>query len=392
LNALAVAEITLTMVLLVGAGLLLRSFAGLVSADQGFDSEGTIALQVNLPASRYPTANARLAFDERLLDAAQRAPGVRTAGIATTLPTRQATGRFAFSSSPELAAMGDPRMMPVIDVHMVTDGFSEAMGLRLVEGRTIARSDAAGAEPVAVISESFARQQFPRGSAVGQTLYSPSGDVHRVIGVVAEVRTAQLDAEVKPDVYLPLRQNFDVLQWFSSPTLLARGEEPTRLAARLRPVILGLDGQSPPFNVRALDADAATVVAGPRFSATVLSLFAFVAFAMACLGVYGVMAYAARLRTREIGVRLAIGATRAQVLSLMMRNGVSVIAIGLAGGLLAAIWLARSMTGLLHEVQPADTATLVTVAALLGISGLVATMIPALRATRVDALKALREE
>jgi putative ABC transport system permease protein len=288
--------------------------------------------------------------------------------------------------------MGDPRMMPVIDVHMVTDGFSEAMGLRLVEGRTIARSDAAGAEPVAVISESFARQQFPRGSAVGQTLYSPSGDVHRVIGVVAEVRTAQLDAEVKPDVYLPLRQNFDVLQWFSSPTLLARGEEPTRLAARLRPVILGLDGQSPPFNVRALDADAATVVAGPRFSATVLSLFAFVAFAMACLGVYGVMAYAARLRTREIGVRLAIGATRAQVLSLMMRNGVSVIAIGLAGGLLAAIWLARSMTGLLHEVQPADTATLVTVAALLGISGLVATMIPALRATRVDALKALREE
>jgi putative ABC transport system permease protein len=238
----------------------------------------------------------------------------------------------------------------------------------------------------------FARQQFPRGSAVGRQLYSPSGDVTRVIGVVGDVRTAQLDATPRPDVYLPLRQNFDVLQWFSNTTLLAKGGDPARLAADLRPVILGLDPQSPPFNVRALEDDAATVVAGPRFSAMVLSLFAFVAFAMACLGVYGVMAYAARLRTREIGVRLAVGATRGQVLSLMMRNGAGVIATGLVGGLLAAIWLARSLTGLLHDVQPADTTTLVTVGALLGLSGLVATMIPALRATRIDALKALRED
>ena len=391
LNALATAELALTMVLLVGAGLLLRSFAGLVMTDQGFDPGRTLALQVNLPASRYPSPAARLAFNERLLEAVQNAPGIQTAGIATTIPTRQATGRFAYTSSPALAAVGDPQQMPVIDVHMVTEGFVEAMGLRLVAGRSFQRSDTAGAESVIVISEQFAREQFPRGNAVGQPLYSPSGD-KRVIGVVADVRTAELGAPMKPDAYLPLRQNFDVLQWFSSATILARGGDPDALAAQLRPMILALDPQSPPFNVRALHADADKVVAGPRFSAAVLSLFAVVALAMACLGVYGVMAYAARLRTREIGVRLAVGATRAQVLALMMKNGAGVVAVGLAVGLVTAIGLARVLTGLLHEVTPADAATLVTVGALLGLSGLAATFIPALRATRIDALQSLREE
>jgi putative ABC transport system permease protein len=391
LNMLAAAELALTTVLLVGAGLLLRSFAGLVMTDQGFDAGSTLALQVNLPASRYPSPGARLAFDERLLDAVQHAPGVQAAGLATTLPTRQATGRFAFTSSPELAALGDPQQMPIIDVHMVTDGFADAMGLRLIGGRPFARSDTAGAERVMVISEQFAKQQFPKGNAVGQVLFSPSGD-RRVVGVVGEVRTSELGAPLKPDVYLPLRQNFDVLQWFSSITVLARGGDAAALAAQLRPIILALDPQSPPFNVRALHADTDKVVAGPRFSAAVLSMFAFVALAMACLGVYGVMAYATRLRTREIGVRVAVGATRGEILALMMKHGAGVVAIGVGVGLVAAIGLARVLTGLLHEVTPADTTTLVTVALLLGLSGLTATLIPSLRATRIDALKALREE
>ena len=391
LNALAAAELALTMVLLVGAGLLLRSFAGLVLTDQGFDAGETLALQVNLPASRYPSPASRLALDERLLDAVQRAPGVRAAGLATTLPTRQATGRFAFTSSAELAAIGDPRMMPVIDVHMVTDGFADAMGLRLIGGRSFARSDTTGSELVMMISEQFAKQQFPAGNAVGQVLFSPSGD-RRVIGVVGEVRTAELDAPQKPDVYLPLRQSADVLQWFSSITVLARGGDPARLATELRPVILSLDPQSPPFNVRALHADADKVVAGPRFSAAVLSMFAFVALAMACLGVYGVMAYATRLRTREIGVRVAIGATRGEILALMMKHGAGIVGVGIAVGLVAAIGLARVLTGLLHEVTPADTPTLVIVALVLGLSGLAATLLPSIRATRIDALRALREE
>src|SRR6185436_3928689 len=197
LNALAAAELALTMVLLVAAGLLLRSFIGLVTIDQGFDARGAVALQVNLPASRYPTPDARLAFDQRLLDRLRQAPGISALGLTTTLPTRQATGRFGYSSSPSILSMVDPLSMPVIDVHMISEGFIEAMGLRLVEGRTFTTADRAGADPVIVISEQFARQQFPHASAVNQILYSRSGN-KRVVGVVAEVRPAELGAAPKP--------------------------------------------------------------------------------------------------------------------------------------------------------------------------------------------------
>ena len=391
LNVLAVAELGLTMVLLVAAGLLLRSFAGLVNADQGFDSNQSLALQINLPGSRYPSPAARLAYDERLLAELRQQPGVTVAGIATTLPTRQATGRFAFSSSPITFDPSNPFSMPVIDVHMVTEGFMEAMGLRLLEGRTLNSADRAGGEPVVVISKRWADQQFPGRPAVGRTLYSGTGN-RVVVGVVADVRPAELGADVKPDAYLPLAQNPDVLQWFTTVTLIARGPNTEAMSAALRPRILSLDSQSPPYNVRLLDDDVARVVAAPRFSATVLALFAGVAFVMACLGVYGVMAYASRQRTREIGIRMAVGATRAQVLRLILRDGVLVVLMGLAGGLVTSLVLTRTLTGLLHEVTPADPSTLVAVASLLAIAGIAASLIPALRAASVDPLKTLRDE
>ena len=391
LNALAIAELALTMVLLVAAGLLLRSFVGLVRTDQGFDTHGAVALQVNLPASRYPTPDARLAFDERLLDRLRQTPGVSVLGLTTTLPTRQATGRFGYSSSPSILSMMDPRTMPVIDVHMISEGFIEAMGLRLAEGRTFTAADRAGAEPVIAISEQFAKQQFPGASAINQTLYSRSGN-KRVVGVVADVRPAELGAAPKPDAYLPIRQNTGVLEWFSSVTVIARASDTAGVTNALRPAILSLDPQSPPYNVRTLDADVSKIVAGPRFSATVLGMFAGVAFLMACVGVYGVMAHVAGLRTREIGIRLAVGATRAQVVSLMLTESAVVVGLGLATGLAAAMLLTRTLTGLLHEVKPADPVTLAAVAALLAAAGFVASYLPAQRATRVDPLKALRED
>jgi putative ABC transport system permease protein len=391
LNVLVAAELALTMVLLVAAGLLLRSFVSLVQTDQGFDPRNAVALQVNLPASRYPTPAARLAFDERLLARLRQEPGIVVVGLATTMPTRQATGRFAYSSSPEVLSATDPFSMPVIDVHMVTDGFLDAMGVRVLAGRTFASTDTSGAEPVIVISEQFARQQFPSTLPVGQLLYSGSGN-RRVIGVVSEVRPAELGAAPKPDAYLPLVQGSDVLQWFSTVTVIARGARPDQLAAALRPIVLALDPQSPPYNVRALDQDVARVVAGPRFSATVLGLFAAVAFLMACVGVYGVMSYAAGLRTREVGIRVAIGATRAEVALLMLKDSARVVIAGLAAGLVAALLLTRTLTGLLHEVTPADPITMAVVAGLLGMAGMLASFLPARRASAVDPLKALREE
>jgi putative ABC transport system permease protein len=391
LNALAVAELALTMVLLVAAGLLLRSFVGLTTTDQGFDARGAVALQVNLPASRYPTPDARLAFDQRLLERLRQTPGVSALGLTTTLPTRQATGRFGYSASPSILSAEDPRSMPVIDVHMISDGFIEAMGLRLAEGRAFTAADRAGAEPVIVISEAFAKQQFPDSSAVNQTLYSRSGN-KRVVGVVADVRPAELGAPPKPDGYLPIWQNSDVLEWMSSVTVIARAADTAGVMNALRPAILSLDPQSPPYNVRTLDADVSRVVAGPRFSATVLGMFAGVAFLMACVGVYGVMAYVAGLRTREIGIRMAVGATRTQVVALMLKESAVVVGLGLAIGLAATALLTRTLTGLLHEVKPADPVTLAAVAGLLAAAGFIASYIPAQRATLVDPLRALRDE
>jgi putative ABC transport system permease protein len=390
LNLLAAGELGLTMVLLVGAGLLVRSFVGLVLVDQGFTPRGALAMQVNLPASRYPSAPARLAAELRLLDEVARVPGATAAGLAVTMPNRQPTGRFDFSAT-ELPAVHDPFSSPVADVHMVTEGFIEAMGLHLIAGRSFQSSDAAGAEEVVVISDQLARSQFPKTNPIGATLYSRTGN-RRVIGVVGDVRPVAPGAESKPTAYLPLRQNSDVLEWFGSPTVIVRSADTARLIAPLRSLVLLLDPEMPPFNIRGLDAEVSQLVAGPRFSAAALGAFALVALVLASVGVYGVMAYSTGLRTREIGVRLALGASRGQVLRLMLKDGLLVLGAGLAAGFVAAIWLARTLTGLLHEVTPADPVALVSVAALLCLAGATAAFVPARRATRVSALESLRSE
>ena len=299
LNALAAGALAMTMVLLVGAALLLRSFIGLVRVDQGYEPAGAIGLQVTLPQARYPGPAARLAFHDRLLERLAGTSGVSGAGLAPTVPGRQPAGRFDFRSG-GLPADRDPFSMHVVDVHMVTEGFIEAMGLRVIAGRTFRATDTSGAEPVMVISQSLARQEFAGRNPVGELLYSGTGN-RRVVGVVADVRPAAPGAEIKPSALLPLRQNADVLEWFSSVTVMARGANPRGLAAGVRALVLSLDPEMPPFNVRRLDEDVSRLVAGPRFSAFVLSVFAMTAFVMAAIGVYGVMAYSTGLRSRQIG-------------------------------------------------------------------------------------------
>lgn len=390
LNALAAAGLALTMVLLVGAALLLRSFIGLALVDQGYDPHGAIALQVSLPQSRYPGPAARLAFHDRLLERLTHTTEVTAAGLATTLPGRQPSGRFDFrAGGPPLDR--DPFSMRVVDVHMVTEGFIEAMGMRLIAGRTFRATDSAGAEDVMVITQSLARQEFAGRSAVGELLYSGTGN-RRVIGVVADVRPTAPGAEIKPAAFLALRQNPDILEWFGSATVIARGQNPDRFASGMRALVLSLDPEMPPFNQRPLEQDVSRLVAGPRFSAAILSVFAVVGCVMAGIGVYGVMAYSTGLRVREIGVRLALGATPAQVGRLLLTDGAIVVGAGLVIGLLAAVWLAQSLTGLLHEVTPADPGVLAVVAVVLSSAGLVAVVLPVRRATRVSALEALRQD
>ncbi len=394
LNLLAALELALTMVLLVGAGLLLRSFMALVLVPQGFTPAGAFAFGVNLPAARYPTAEARAAFLDRLHAALIAVPGVQAAGLAAEMPNRQPTGRFDFSSA-GIELFPDPMTRPTAETRMVTDGFFEAMGIAVQSGRVFTAADSSGSEPVIVISDALARQQFKDRSPVGQTLYSESGN-RRVIGVVGDVRPAAEGAAIAPAAYLPLSQSSGgggpLLAWHSSMNIVVRTSRPAEFAAAARALVLSLDPDMPVVNMRPLTEEVSKLVAGPRFSATVLAIFAVIAFVMASLGVYGVMAYAAGQRTREIGVRVALGATPGQVLRVMMRDGLVVVAAGLCAGALAAAWLARALTGLLHDVTPADPVSLVSVGMLLALAGLIASYVPARRATRLNVLAALRDE
>jgi predicted permease len=389
LNLLAASELTLATVLLVGAGLLLRSFIGLVLADPGFDSSGALAARVTLPAARYANPDARMSFHERLLSRLQALDGASRAGLITSMPNRQPTGRFAYDEE-GLPVVLDPFSLEIAEVRMATEGFLEAMGIPLVAGRTFTAADTDGAEPVIVISRSLARRHFGAQDPVGRMLYSGSGN-RRVIGVVEDVRPAAATGISDPSAYLPLRQERDVFLHFATMNVVVRGADHRALARELRTIVLSLDPELPVFDVRALDDEVAGLVAGPRFTATLLGLFASVALVMAALGVYGVIAYSAGRRTREIGVRIAVGATRGQVMRLVLRDGLAIVAIGLASGLAGAVWLARGLTGLLHEVTPADPVALVSVGSLLGAVGLAAAVVPAWRATRVSALQALRD-
>lgn len=390
LNALASAELALTVVLLVGAGLLLRSFIGLVLVDQGFKSRDALAVQVTLPAARYPGPNARLAFHERLVERARALQGVDHAGLTTSMPNRQPTGRFAYDPI-GIDPFAEPFTMKVAEVRMVSTGFLEAVGVPLLAGRTFGDSDTEGSEPVIVLSRRLAQLHFPDREPVGATLFSQSGN-RRVIGVVGNVLPASTNGTADPGAYIPLRQSKDVLSFSATVTLVLRGQGRVPSVDAVRSMVSSLDPEMAVFNVRTLDQEVARLVAGPRFSATALGLFALVALVMAGVGVYGVMAYSTSQRTREIGVRMALGATSVQVLRLIVRDGVVVVAIGLVAGLVAALWLSRSLTGLLHEVTVADPVALASVALLLSAIGLVAVLIPARRATRVSALEALRHD
>jgi putative ABC transport system permease protein len=390
LNLLAAGELALTMVLLVGAGLLLRSFLRVALINQGFQSQGALALQINLPSARYPNPASRLAFHRELLERLRGFSGLEYAGLTTAMPNRQPSARFDFSAA-GVPAFPDPLTRPIAEVRTVSEDFFEAMGIPLRAGRTFRAEDEAGAEEVIVISERLARQHFPNVNPVGRLLYSGTG-TRRIVGVVGDVRPAAPGADFAPAAYLSMRQDEHIFRWFGTVTIVVRSKDLDAAARSLRSLVLSLDSEMPPFNVRTLSAEVSKLVAAPRFSAALLGIFAVVALVLAAVGVYGVMAYSTGQRTQEIGVRIALGATQVQILRLILRDGFLILGSGLLTGLVAAVWLAQALTGLLHEVTPADPMALAAVTALLLCTGLLAAYLPARRATRISALDALRHE
>jgi predicted permease len=382
--ALVVGEIALASVLLVGAGLTLRSFQALLHAQPGFASEGVLTTFVTLPGRRYGSDEKRLAAFDQIEQRFASVAGVRAVGATSHLPLSGQDSRLSvsiegFNAPPDVQTRAHPRS--------VSPGYFQTMGIALVAGRTFSAADRAGSPPVGVVNDTMARRYWPGGSPLGQKLVVGGTTASvEVIGIVADVRHWGLDLPVNPELYLPLAQQ---------PTggltfVLSTDLEPSALSASVREQLRAVDPDLPLSRVRTMNEVAAESVASRRVAMLLLAILGVLALTLAASGIYAVMAHLVALRSAEIGVRMTLGAKPRAVMLLVLREGLVQAAAGLAIGLGAAVLIMRAFRTRLFEVSPADPMTLTVVAAILLTTAVAACIIPARRAMRVDPIEALR--
>jgi putative ABC transport system permease protein len=387
-GALVVLEVALALELLVGAGLLIKSFLRLRSVDPGFNPAGALTAQIPLSQRKYPEDSQRVAFYTQLIEKVAALPGVQAAGAAmvTPLSGNDFVLGFMIEGRPPYPAGSEPDT----NYYSVTPGYFKAMGIPLLRGRLFTERDAKDATRVVIINETMAKRFFPGEDPIGKRLHVTMGPLlyREIVGIVGDVKHYSLDQETKAQTYEPYAQ-----QPFSGMTLVARTSgDPAGLSAAIRGEVLKIDKELPISNVRTLEQYLSTSIAQQRFSVLLLGIFAAVAMALACVGIYGVLSYSVAQRRREIGVRMALGAARRDVLRLVVGHAMLLTLIGVAIGLGAAFALTRVMSTLLFGVSATDPMTFVLIALLLVAVALLAALVPARRATKVDPMVALRCE
>jgi predicted permease len=396
-HLLVLAEVAVSLVLLVGAGLLLESFARLRAVDPGFRPEGVLTAEIALPLKKFPEDAQRIALTRELLDRLQAMPGVESADTVFPLPL---TGydyirAFLVEGRPEPPIS----KTPTVHVRTVTPGFFQTMGVRVLRGRVFTPQDAQDSVPVVLINKTLADRTWPGGNPIGQRI-TLAGSVSRadwiwpeVVGVVADIRHQTLDEEGGAEVYVPQLQ--DPVGGTLSILLKSSGD-PAQLAGALRETVRSVDGDLPVERVRTLESLVADSLAGSRFQTVLLGLFSGVALFLASLGVYGVVSDAVTQRTHEIGIRMALGARQAQVLRLVLRQGAGPVLAGAGIGLASTVlllWKLSERIGVyLYRGRALDPAILVTVPLVLLAVALMASWMPAWRATQVEPSEALRAE
>ncbi|MGD2154979.1 MAG: ABC transporter permease [Gemmatimonadales bacterium] len=383
-SALVVAEVGLSLVLLVGAGLLIQSFARLSGVETGFDAADRTTLTVSLLESRYPEDAHRVAAYAELERRFNSSPGIEAAGFINAIPLAVDRGGTSFLKEGETEV--PPNENRSVNFAVVTPTYFEAMGIRLVAGRRFSEIDGPQVERVVVVNDAFVRRHFPGRDPLGIRL-GLHGQPFRVVGVVGGVRHASLRVDPNPSVYVPYAQ----VPWSRSMSLVVRGDPDAGLAAA-RAVIRRFDPTLPIYDVKPMERIVGESLARMRFSTTLMLAFAIVALLLAAVGIYGVIAYSVSRRTQEIGVRLAIGAERSDVLQLVLGQGMRLVGIGILVGVAAALALSRFLGSLLYGVGTTDVLTLIGVALLLVIVAVLACYVPARRAMRVDPVEALRYE
>jgi putative ABC transport system permease protein len=384
LSGLVVAEVALALVLLVGAGLMTRSFQKLLQVSPGFDATNLVAARVLLPATKYQRPTLARFYDD-VVERLRRAPGVTSASAVSAMPLHNVGAAGALPFNVE-GKQPPPSEDPMADVRIVAPGYFETMRIPLLEGRLLDDRDAERGPRTSVINLTMARRYFPGTSPIGQIIQNPHGK-SEVVGVVGDVRNQGLESEPKKQVYLPMRQSPS-----AGMALVARTDrDPAALATTIQRVIWDVDPQQPIYELSTVDQILARAVFLPRLSTTLLALFALAALLLAGLGIYGVLSYSVSERTKEIGLRLALGASANDTVTMVMRSSLGLVVGGGALGLVASVALARSLAGILYGVGPFDLPAFVAAAAVLAVAGLIASLLPALRTTRVDPMVALRE-
>ena len=394
-SALVVVEMALAVVLLVGAGLMLRSLWALQRIELGFDPSSVLTLRVAVPAASYRTPEEVVSFYQRLLDRLRQLPGVRTAGAVRSLPLASTIGDFGlriegYVPPPGTSAKGDWQI--------ATDGYIEAMGERRLHGRTFASSDTSDSMLVGLVNEEMGRRYWPGQDPIGRRFRIGGSATDRpwvtVVGVVADVRHNGITGVVKEKFYVPHAQwHRSVGNPIRAMTIVVKtAGDPAALAGAVRQSVRSLDPGLPVADVRTMGEVVSATLSTPRFTGMLLAVFAGLALALSAVGIYGVLSYVVSRRTREIAIRVAIGAGRADVLRMIVANGLALAMAGVAIGIVAAAYAARLMRSLLHDVAPGDPATFAAVGAGLSLVAALASLVPAWRATRVDPVTALKTE
>jgi putative ABC transport system permease protein len=393
-TTLIVLEVALAVLLVIAAGLTIRSFRNLLEIDPGFDARSTLTLRLTLPASEYPTAEGVAAFYQDLRQQVRSFPGVSQAGFVRLLPLATEIGDAGMVIDGKPTPAGQPGRSA--DWQAVTPGYFEAMGIRLVRGRFFDATDTPDGLPVIAINETLAREYFPGEDPIGQRIRvgGQTRPFRTIIAVVGDVHHNGMTTPVKRAWFVPHNQwtlSYDNPRRAMTLVLRSTGD-PLQLVQPVEQVVHRLNPNLTLSQIRTLEAVLASATREQRFTMALMAGFALLALALAAVGIYGVVSYSVSLRTREIGIRLALGADAAGVRTLVLSQGMVPVLLGLAGGLIAAMLLTRHLGALLYGIAPLDPITFTTIPLLMLVVAACSVLIPASRASRVQPVEALRSE
>lgn len=388
-QGLIVAEVALTLLLLTGAGLLLRSFQRLQAVNDGFNAEHVLSFDITIPGVKYNTAELQRSFFESLIERLRTLPGMVEVGITSRLPLTQQSGlvlSYSVEGQPRQAGSAESSLEAVI----ASPGYFSVMGIQLLRGRLFTEQDAPDVDGVIIVDEEFAKRTWPNIDPIGRRIQLEGGAYNAaVVGVVARVKLGSLSEQGGfGQAYLPAKQMPGI-----NASVVLKSRLPTaELAGPIRQQVRSLDAAQPVHNMRTLEEVRDNALASERLTLVLLSVFAFVALIVSVSGLYGVLAYSVARRRREIGLRTALGARPADVLRLILGEGIRLTAAGILLGIIASLWLTRGLSSLLFQTRPFDPATFSAVALVLLAVALAACWIPAYDAATTDSIRALRDE